>query len=70
METKVYFENIRETIFEQLVNAKYNIYVAVAWITDTLLWDKLCEKALSIHVQVFLIDDEINRNSNIDFDKS
>ena len=63
METKVYFENIRETIFEQLVNAKYNIYVAVAWITDTLLWDKLCEKALSIHVQVFLIDDEINRNS-------
>ena len=36
METKVYFENIRETIFEHLNDTKYNIYVAVAWITDTL----------------------------------
>ncbi len=69
METKVYFENIRETIFEHLDNSKYNIFVAVAWITDTLLWEKLCEKALTTHVQVLLVDDEINRNSKIDFNK-
>ncbi len=69
METKVYFENIRETIFEHLNDTKYNIYVAVAWITDTLLWEKLCEKALTTDVKVLLVDDEINRNSNLDFDK-
>ncbi len=35
MESKVYFERIRETIIDYLLNCKYDLKVAVAWFTDT-----------------------------------
>lgn len=65
-----YFENIRVELFSTLKTAKFDIYVAVAWITDIQLWEILLEKAQDgITTQVVLIDDEINRSSGIDFDK-
>lgn len=36
METKVYFENIREHIISEIEKAEEEIVIAVAWFTDGL----------------------------------
>lgn len=67
---KYYFENIRQKLIEEISNAEFDIYVAVAWITDNELWNKLSEKAQNgLMVQVVLVPDEINLNNGRDFDE-
>jgi phosphatidylserine/phosphatidylglycerophosphate/cardiolipin synthase-like enzyme len=67
--SEVHFENIRDKIITELRNAKFNIFIAVAWFTDKKLWVEVCNKAKNVQVQVLIIDDDINRNSNIDFNE-
>ena len=44
--------------------------MAVAWLTDEILFDKLCQKADDlVDVQIIIVNDEINRNSGIDYEK-
>jgi phosphatidylserine/phosphatidylglycerophosphate/cardiolipin synthase-like enzyme len=74
METLAYFSDIQENISEEIKKAKYNIFVAVAWITDKSLWTILKNKVdEGLVVQVILVPDEINKSNNadlIDFLKS
>ena len=70
MEINVHFEDIQDKIINQLNCAKYNIFVAVAWITDQVLWDILLQKALDeLNVQIILNADEINLNNKFGIEK-
>ena len=70
MYTQAYFENIQDQISIELLAAKTTIHIAVAWFTDIELFNRLCIKASEgICVELLLMDDEINRNSDIDYHK-
>lgn len=68
MYTKAHFENIREAIVSELIEAKSSVHLAVAWFTDIKLFDtllNLCKNGVKI--EVLIVDDEINENSEIEF---
>ena len=65
MKISSHFNNIQDTIKSHLETAQTAIHVAVAWFTDSTLFDVLCQKAsLGISVNVILIEDEINLRHN------
>jgi phosphatidylserine/phosphatidylglycerophosphate/cardiolipin synthase-like enzyme len=69
MEIVAYFSDIQTSISDEIKKAKYNIFVAVAWITDKSLWTILETKAKEgVVVQVILVPDEINNNNSSIFD--
>lgn len=60
--TEVHFEEIQGQILEQIRNAKYTIWIAVAWFTDKVIIQELINKsAQGINVQVIVDDDHINQ---------
>ncbi len=64
------FEEIQEKILEEINSANFLIWVAVSWFTDPVLYDALVKKRKSgLNVRVIIIDDEINRNSGLNFEK-
>jgi uncharacterized protein (TIGR02145 family) len=68
MSTKAVFDNIAEHLEEQIDLAENKIVVAVAWFTNKRLFDALCNKAADgVKVKLIISDNEINRNSNIDY---
>jgi phosphatidylserine/phosphatidylglycerophosphate/cardiolipin synthase-like enzyme len=68
MELTAHFNDIQEKIADELSKAKYNIFVALAWITDKSLWDILIKKSKDgVVVQIILINDDINRGTGVDF---
>jgi uncharacterized protein (TIGR02145 family) len=68
MSTKAVFDNIAEHLEEQIDLAENKIVVAVAWFTNKRLFDALCTKAADgVKVKLIISDNEINRNSNIDY---
>lgn len=63
------FENIQSRILEQLDQAKFSIWVSVAWFTDTILFEKLIEKSeQGVNVQLVINNDETNANTGLDFE--
>lgn len=61
-EVAVTFEKIQEQILSELDKAKSIVYIAVAWFTNDILFQKLIElKQKGVNIQVIIIDDEINR---------
>ena len=70
MQTEAIFENIANRIQQEIENAQHSIYVAVAWFTNYNLFNTLVAKASEgCRVLLIITDDEINRNSSIDFEK-
>jgi len=64
----VHFEQIQSQILSELDNARFLIFVAVAWFTDPVLFKKLLEKRdQGVTVQVLFIDDEINAQAGLPF---
>lgn len=62
METQAFFENIQAQIQTRLLAAETEIDLAVAWFTDRLLFDLVCQKAKSgVNVRLLLFDDDINQ---------
>lgn len=61
------FENIKDKIISEIRNAKYTIWVAVAWFTDIELLNELINKKNEgLNIQVIVLDDDIN--SSIEFE--
>ncbi len=61
MITQAYFENIQDEILKQIYQAQYSIYVAVAWLTDKVIFSALCDMSkANIKVELLLINDNIN----------
>jgi phosphatidylserine/phosphatidylglycerophosphate/cardiolipin synthase-like enzyme len=65
-----HFGDIRSIILEHLRDARYDIYVAVAWFTDKQLYDLLVQKAKQgLNVELTIIKDEINLNNSFNYDE-
>ncbi|RTY70286.1 phospholipase D-like domain-containing protein [Flavobacterium sp. LB2P53] len=68
MKSQAYFEKIHKHIENNLKSSKTSIRIAVAWFTDTKLFDILCEKAKEgIQVELLMANHEINHDSNIKY---
>ncbi len=69
MNTEAYFDNIGETINLELLKAKSQILIAVAWFTDPLLFNTLLQKLFSnVEIRIILINDKINKEfCDLDF---
>jgi hypothetical protein len=69
IKNNVYFEDIQRQICSELDNAKFIIWIAVAWFTDTVLFKKLLEKKRQgLNIQVLIIEDDINQRSGLKFE--
>lgn len=67
---KAHFEKIQQELLEEINNAKYSIWVAVAWVTDKTIFNKLAHKKhQGLTVELILNDDSINRKSSLDYEK-
>lgn len=70
MSIETHFNDIQTNILLELNKANRQILLAVAWLTDETLFNKLCQKADDlVDVQIIIINDEINRNSGINYEK-
>jgi hypothetical protein len=70
MATRAYFDNIKNEIVKELSNSDKSIKVAVAWFTDSDLFDILCKKAKKgIKVELLIANHSINHNSSIDYEE-
>ena len=65
---KPLFGNIRNVLVEKLNNASFDVYVAVAWITDTK-YEEIILSLLSkgISVTIIAVNDETNLSGNINW---
>lgn len=70
MQTQAFFENIQQEIKIELQKAKRSVVIAVAWFTDSELFNAICKLASQgISVQLLLMNDEINNSCGIDYEK-
>ncbi|WP_281336851.1 phospholipase D-like domain-containing protein [Flavobacterium eburneipallidum] len=68
MKSQAYFEKIHKQIEIRLKESHTSIRIAVAWFTDTKLFNVLCEKAKEgIQVELLMANHEINLDSNINY---
>ena len=70
MQTEAIFEDIGNRIQKEIRKAQKSIFVAVAWFTNRNLFNELIIKAKhGCDVYLIISDDEINKNSLIDFEQ-
>ena len=68
MKSQAYFEKIHKHIENNLKASKTSIRIAVAWFTDSKLFDILCEKAKEgIQIELLIANHEINLESTINY---
>lgn len=68
MESEVYFENIKHQIRQELKIAEDSVNIAVAWFTDDDLFDDLVILSKKgVCIQLVLNEDEINKNSGLEY---
>ncbi len=66
---EIQFESIQNRIVDEIKNAKYTIWIAVAWFTNKKIFNVLCEKRKEgVNIRLIINDDEINKKDNIDFE--
>ena len=66
---KVYFENIESVLSTNITSAENRIYIAVAWFTNVVLFNKLLDALKqNVEIKVLILDDLLNRNEfGLDF---
>lgn len=70
MQTQAYFDDIQVQIIRELKKARYSIRIAIAWFTDGIIFDTLCDlSSAGIKVEIILMDDHINRQSGLQYNK-
>lgn len=61
-EYDVVFENIKQTIIQGIRDAKYVIWIAVAWFTNKEIFDELCKrKQDGVSIRIITIGDKSNK---------
>lgn len=61
VQIEVTFEDIQKKIINEIRDAKYTIWIAVAWFTDDILFKELLlKKEEGVNIQVIILQDEIN----------
>lgn len=58
-----FFDDIQSVLMKQIASSKSNIFIAVAWFTNDLLFNEL-KAALNnkVKIKVIILNDLINRN--------
>ncbi|WP_118196645.1 phospholipase D-like domain-containing protein [Albibacterium indicum] len=70
IEVEVHFEDIEAQIVEQIRNAKFSIWVAVAWFTNKVLMREIYNKKREgVNVRLIVLDDEINTKYGFPYEK-
>jgi len=70
VEIEIHFEDIQSKIIEQINNAKFSIWIAVAWFTDKEILRLLYRKKQEgLNVRIVVIDDETNTKFGIEYEK-
>lgn len=70
IDQEVFFEDIQNEILQAINDAKYIIWVAVAWFTNQVLFDALLQKKKEgLNIQIIINDDNINRDNGFDYEK-
>jgi phosphatidylserine/phosphatidylglycerophosphate/cardiolipin synthase-like enzyme len=70
IEVEIHFEEIQAQIIEQIRNAKFSIWVAVAWFTDKALAKELhLKQKEGLNVRIVVLDDDINKKYGFDYEK-
>jgi hypothetical protein len=70
VEVEIHFEEIQAQLIEQIRNAKFSIWVAVAWFTDNVLMRELYNKKKEgVNIRLVVLDDEINRKYGFEYEK-
>lgn len=67
--TSSYFDNIQDVLTKRVALSQHNIYIAVAWFTNDIIFESL-KSALNkkVKVKVVILNDLINRNEfGLDF---
>lgn len=62
VEHNVVFDDIKEEIIQGIRNAKYTIWIAVAWFTDRDIFEELLlRKSEGVNIRIITSDEESNR---------
>ena len=70
METEAVFENIYVRIHKEISKAEKSIYISGSWCINQDIFDQFILKVNEgCAVHLIVSDDEINNNSNLDFDR-
>lgn len=63
-----HFEDIQKSIISEIKNAKYTIWVAVAWFTDPILYEELKKKKLEgVNIRLIISNDDNNDKSGLNY---
>lgn len=66
---EILFENLQKQIIDEIRNAKYLIWIAMAWFTDPALYKELLrKKRKGVTIEIVVDDNEKNRNAEFDLD--
>lgn len=69
MQVEAIFANIANRIISEIDTAEQSVYIAVAWFTNKLIFEKLVNKANNgCKIYIVISNDKINENSQIDFE--
>lgn len=69
-DVEVCFEHQQAKLISEIRQAKYIIWVAVAWFTDNVLFQELLDKKNhGVNVQIIIDDDNINKNSDLNYEE-
>ena len=65
MHIEAIFSNIANRILNEIESAEQSVYIAVAWFTNKLIFDKLLIKAKNgCKVYIIISNDKINEKNN------
>lgn len=68
---EILFEGIQRQIIEEIQNAKYLIWIAMAWFTDPILYRELLKKkSQGVTIEIVVDDNVKNRNAEFDLSAS
>lgn len=69
-QTQAYFDDIQLHILHELGKATDSITIAVAWFTDSEIFELLCQKAQDgVSVKLLITNDQINAKSGLDYNR-
>lgn len=64
------FDDIQKNIIELIKQARFTIWIAMAWFTDEKIFSYLVKKQKEgINIQLIINDDDINRQSTLNYEK-
>lgn len=69
-EVSAHFNQIQDNIINEIKNAKFLVWISIAWFTDPKIFSELIKKKQEgVNVQIIISDDEKNNLGGLEFEK-